>query len=51
MFFEKFPNTSTSMRQVGPVIPFLYPDDLFDQRFKCVAFHRQNDSEQNPKLR
>ena len=38
------------MRQVGPVVLILYPDNLFDQRFKRVALHWQNDSDQDPKL-
>ncbi len=39
------------MRQVGSVVLILYPDNLLDQRFKRVASHWQNDSDQDPKLR
>ncbi len=39
------------MRQVGSVVLILYPDNLLDQRFKRVALHWQDDSDQDPKLR
>jgi hypothetical protein len=39
------------MRQVGSVVLNLYPYNFFEQRFKCAAFHWQNDADQDPKLR
>jgi len=39
------------MRQVCSVVLILNPDNLLDQRFKRMALHWQNDSDQNPKLR
>jgi hypothetical protein len=39
------------MRQVCFVVLILYPDNLLEQRFKRMAFHWQNDADQDPKLR
>ena len=33
------------------MIPELYPNDLFEQAFKRVPFHWQNEFEKNLKLR
>ena len=51
LFFEKFTNTFPPMRQICSVVPLLNPNYLLNERFKCMALHRQNDSEKDPKLR
>ena len=51
LFFDKFTNTFPPMRQICSVVPFLNPNYLLNERFKCMALHRQNDSEKDPKLR